>query len=222
MNIPPLDIQPQAVSTNCAITGEPLEMGYPIESIVPDSAGEFLDLLSGNNQSFLSDNAARCFKGTWNMGAWIFFEDGTGQHPLIARDAALKQNRPCWSNLVRDVARNRSNQQVVCILTTDFKKRLWPRAKIGIIGESTLVYIHDSDLNISDVVCINWLEMIETLNFIESLLNAGYSKPSVFNSLLNHEVASKNLKTAIQHEKRLMAIRQTNEFKFAYLIAQKI
>ena len=79
MEIPPLKMEPISVpdGTYCIITGVSTWVGYPAADIVPDAAGEFLDLLPGGVGGYLSENTARAFKGSWNLGSRVIFEDGT-------------------------------------------------------------------------------------------------------------------------------------------------
>lgn len=214
---------PVPENTYCALEGIPITTGYPIWDIVPEAAGEFLEMLHGNVSGYLSENAARAFKGTWNMGSWLIFEDGTGYHPLISREEAKKQNRPCWSNLARKVWQDRNGQGVLCILTTDVKKRVWPRARVGILGTTTPVYLHDPEQNLSGVVIIDWKNMLEKLDFVEELLNSGFNKISIRRSLLSDlkTTQSVGLAKTIDYENKLSALRARPEFQFAYVISQK-
>jgi hypothetical protein len=229
MQLPALDEAPQGAPTGarCALTGVAIERGYPVADIVPDSAGEFLDMLAGgvDGAGWFAPNVARAFKGTWNMGAWMIFEDGTGYHPLINRAAALEQGRPCWSQLVRDVWRDRRGMKCVCILTTDFKKRLWPRARVGVLGEATPVLLHDPDQHVSGPVTINWQVMLEALDLVERAHTAGFSKPGIAQSLLREWTTAQatpgGLRETMAWETQLQQRRGTHEFAMAVVIAQR-
>ena len=224
MEIPPLKTEPISVpdGTYCIVTGVSARVGYPAADIVPDAAGEFLDLLPGGVGGYLSENTARAFKGSWNLGSRVIFEDGTHYHPLIARDP--KGERPCWSDLVRDLWPTRRDENVLMILTTDVKKRVWHRARIGTLGETTPVFIYDVvDSGLASVQIINWPVLLETLDFLEKVYGMGFSKNDIRQSLLRKwsRVQSFGIRQVIDLENRLKPLRATPEFAMAIIITQK-
>ena len=225
MSIPPLEKAPEPVpaGTRCALTGEPIERGYLVWDIINNTVGEYLDLLGGQPTGWISEDTARAFKGSWNMGSWLIFEDGTGYHPLISREQAEAQERPCWSDLVREVWPAREGEGVLCILATDVKKRVWPKARLGFLGRSTPVMIHDPKLNLSSVLRINWTRMVEVLDMVEEIYALGFAKPNIRENLLRDLKRSSvaGYSKTIAWERELMGLRATPEFQMAYLIAQK-
>ena len=48
--------------TECAITGEPIEVGYPVAEMVTEATAEFLDCFRGGVDGWVSEATARCFK----------------------------------------------------------------------------------------------------------------------------------------------------------------
>ncbi|HEY4692521.1 MAG TPA: hypothetical protein VIH16_03735 [Bellilinea sp.] len=225
MGLPAIESPPVPVpeNTRCALEGTPITTGYSLWDIIPDAAGEFIEMLHGNLSGYLSENAARAFKGTWNMGSWLIFEDGTGFHPLISREEAEKQDRPCWSDLARLVWRERQGTGVLCILTTDVKKRVWPRARVDVLSDATLVYLHDPEQNCSGVISLNWGEMLQMLDFLESILAKGFNKPTLGRNLLSDIKTAMivGLQQTIDWEKRLSGMRHQPEYQFAYVISQR-
>jgi hypothetical protein len=223
MEIPPLKSAPVQVpdGIHCAITGASICLGYPAHAVVPKAAGEFLDLLPGGVGGYFSENVARAFKGTWNLGSRIIFEDGTHYHPLIAR----KQNgRPCWSDLVRELWPARRDENVLMILTTDVKKRVWHRARIGVLGETMPVFIYDvADNGLAGVQVINWPVLLEVLTVVENVYTMGFSKRGIRDSLLREwsRVQSFGIRQVIDLENQLRPLRATPEFAMAVIIAQK-
>ena len=109
----------------CAMTGALINEGYPVSKIITGATGDTLGLMSGNiANGYLSPDAARCFKGIRNVGSMVVFEDGMIYKPLISRDSSEKDGmRPCWSTLVREIWPARISQRMVCIVSTDPKKR---------------------------------------------------------------------------------------------------
>ncbi len=208
----------------CAVTGEPIAVGYRAMDIVPSSAGEFLDMLGGNVTGWLSEATAIAFKNTWNLGSRLIFEDGTHYHPLVDRSAAQKQGRTCWSDLVRHIWPGRASQRVLIILTTDCKKRVWHKARIGTLGSKTAVYLHDTDLTgVSASLWIDWQRLLSVLDFVENVYTAGFSKRGIAYNILaeTKAISTAGLMQAIVWEKELRDLRGSGEFKVALIIAQK-
>lgn len=226
IGLPELERSPQKIggSATCAITGIKISEGYSVGDIISKSTGEYLDLLEGYSSEWLSEAAARAFKGSWNMGSRLIFADGTHYHPLVSRKEAQKQGRACWSDLVREIWPARSGQMMVMILTTDFKKRIWPRGRVGILGDSTSVLVHDMQQGIFDVLQVNWWpKLLKILDVFEEVYTYGFVKPVIAECLYqDHKTMERiGVRTTTDCEKYLARVRNTNEFKIAMIIAQK-
>jgi hypothetical protein len=222
LGIPPLDEPSKPVTAVCAVTGLSITNGYPVWDIVPDSAGEFLDLLPNGVNGYVSETAARAIKGTWNLGSRIIFEDGTHYHPLIARDKTGE--RPCWSDLARTLWQERRGQSVLMILTTDVKKRVWHKARIGAFGNATPVMVYDvADSGLSSVQVIDWVVLLEILDTVENVYSMGFSKNGIRYSLLREwsRVQSFGTRQVVDLDNQLKPLREKTEFAMAVLISQK-
>lgn len=223
MALPPLEKPPANVEGHCVLTGISVEVGYRAMDIVPNAAGEFLDLLPGGVGGYLSENAARALRGTWNLGSRVIFEDGTHYHPLIARDPKHPE-RPIWSDLVRELWPARRGENVLVILTTDAKKRIWPRARIGAIGETTPVLIYDvTGFGLSSVQMIGWPVLLETLAPVETIYSMGFTKHSIRYSLLRQWKLAQEIGIgeAMRLDRQLKPLREEPEFAMAVIIARK-
>lgn len=231
LRLPPMRTDPQDVprGTECAITGQPIALGYPVSEMVTGATTEFLDCFRGGVDGYVSEAAARCFKnadpkkGNPTARSFLIFEDGIGYLPLINRESAMKQNRPCWSELVREVWPARAGQRCLSILTTDTKKRLWIRARIGQMGEHTPVLVYDGASAQNAVLFVNWPALIEYLSLIEEVYTAGFVKASIGSSLFRQWKAADTcgMAVAMGWERQLRTIRSTDEFAMGLLIAQK-
>lgn len=222
LKIPPLDEPAKPINSVCAMTGVQITHGYPIWDIVPHESGEFLDFLPNGVNGYISETAARAIKGTWNLGSRIIFANGDHYHPLIARDK--NGERPCWSDLARQLWMERRGQSVLMILTTDFKKRVWHRSRIGVLGSATPVMIHDvADSGISSVQIIDWAVLLETLDVVENIYSMGFSKNGIRHSLLRewNRVQSFGARHVIELDNQLKPLREKTEFTMAVIIAQK-
>ena len=231
LGLGPLSEPPVAVpvGTCCAITGQSLIAGYPVADMVTDTTNEFLDCFRGGVGGWVSENAARCFKnasprdGNPTARAVMVFEDGTYFNPLISLASAVAQGRPCWSRLVREVWQTHCAQRVLIILTTDMKRRLWIRARIGALGPQTPVLYYDSETAGNEVLLINWPRLLECLDLVEEVYVAGFPKAAIRESLYSTTRAIEQVGWVgmRQYERAVAPWRGTPEFQVACLIAQK-
>ena len=210
------------LDTVCAITGERITEGILWSRIIPPSTAEYLDLMSGMAFPYLSLSAAAAFKGSWNMGSRLIFEDGTTYHPYISAESAERSERVCWSALVRDIVPERIGQSCLCVVTDDYKKKIWPMARIGQLGVNTQVLLFDSGrLRLQNLV-VDWKRLIDVLSFVENVYTAGFNKQAISESLfICYAALIEHQKAAIDWEGELSELRKMPEFNIAVLIAQK-
>lgn len=223
---PPVPVPP---GTNCAITGQPLDAGYPVADMVTAATAEFLDCFRGGVDGWVSENAARCFKnsdprkGNPTARSVLAFDDGTCYLPLIARESAREQGRACWSDLVRAVWPARRGERCLVMVTTDNKKRLWIRARVGQLGERTPVLLYDADTGVNEVLLVCWPILVDILNVIEEVYGLGFAKAAIRASLYRHTLAleATGLAETRRYERALAVVRGRPEFAVAALIAQR-
>lgn len=219
---PALKERIEAVNTVCAITGERIEHGIHWRHVIPPSTAEYLDLMSGMTTTHISPSAAAAFKGSWNMGSRLIFEDGTMYHPYIAAQSAEKSKRPYWSALVRDIMPEQLGQNCLCIITDDYKKKIWPMARIGQLGVNTQVLLFDSGRFILQNLVVDWSRLIVVLDFVERVYAAGFNKQAIGESLfMCYDALTKHERQAQAWEVQLSELRVVPEFAVALLIAQK-
>lgn len=243
LGLPDPDRAPEAVppGTRCAIGGEPLLVrdadgsvrweGYPVRDLVTGATAEFLDTYRGEMHGHVSRDAAACLRsanpraGNPCARSHLAFDDGTYFGPLINRDSALAQGRPCWRDLVRAVWHGpdaRRGQRCVVVVTTDTKKRLWPRARVGQLGQSTAVYLHDSGLDVSGVRMVSWVELLRCLDDVEEVYRAGFGKASIGATLWRDPAfAAVGVAATRAYESLIAPWRARPEFAMALLIAQR-
>ncbi len=230
LNLAPLPQAPTPLTegTCCAITGQPIREGYSVRDMVGDATAEFLDCFRGGVHGYVSEAAARCFKnadprkGNPTARAMLVFADHYYE-PLINRESALVQDRPCWRDLVREVWPGRRGQQMLMILTTDTKKRLWIRARVGTLGSRTPILCYDGKLCLNEVRLVDWAALVECLEIVEAIYQLGFAKEVMRESLyLASKVAGAvGLRQTRTLEGVLRVWRERPEFKPALLIAQK-
>lgn len=215
--------------THCAITGQPISFGYRAQDMTGEATAEFLDCFRGGVHGWVSEAAGRCFKnadprkGNPTSRSFLIFHNGPCWTPLISREAATEQGRGCWSDLIREVWPARQGQICLALITTDTKKRLWPRARVGALGCRTPVMLYDGELAINEVRMIDWPRLIECLDAVEEVYSAGFSKDSIQEGLFGNAKAVKENGFARTRflENWLKPWRETPEFLMALLVAQK-
>ncbi len=229
--LPPLPQEPQTVlaGTCCAITGQPITAGYPVADMVTGATAEFLDCFRGGVDGWVSEAAARCFKsadprsGNPCARSHLVFADGTYYGPLISRESAQVQGRACWSDLVRGIWPARQGEQCLIVLTTDTKKRLWIRARVGALGSRTPVLVYDAGMALDQVRLLDWPALLDCLDLVEEVYSGGFPKQAIIDSLygLTKAIEQVGLAQTRAWERLLNVCRPRAEFAVAVLIAQK-
>lgn len=232
LQLAPLDTPPEVVpeGAHCVITGQPIGQGYPVANMVTGATNEFLDCFRGGVGGWVSEAAAICFKnadprkGNPTARACMVFEDGTYYNPLISRESAATQDgREAWSDRVREVWPERQGQRALIILTTDMKRRLWPKARIGALGSRTPVLCYDAQSAGAEVQLIDWARMLACLDLVEEVYTARFTKGAIRECLWhNWNVAQAlGIWPTREYERGLAGWRGSAEFWMAALIAQR-
>lgn len=243
---------PVPPGTHCPLTGLALTEGWPIQSIIPSSTGEWLDLLNGDVHGYFSLAAAACIQNDWNLGnrAIIQKPDGSfeAHYPLIARpkpgavveivdeDTAdpkrlktLRRDgqgvRLCWSDLLRQIWPRYAGCRCLLIVATDPKKRVWNRARVGVLGERTPILLFDSSRHQLRTITISMPKLIDVLFFVEHLYTQGFSKETIWQFLpRDMKTATKvGMEMTFEWEERLKQLRDDDHdtLLLACILAQK-
>lgn len=202
----------------CVITGELVKKGYTIKDITTTATNEFMDTFHGTPDGVVSEYAGRVMK-TQRLGN-ICIRNGKLYKPMLSRKSAMEQARPCWSDLFRSF---KEGDEVFLIVTTDFKKRLWPQARAGFVGNNIPVFCYDSGSCMNEVRDVDYEYLIHVLDEVERLYNLGFSKVTMAQSLFkdNKLTMVHSFDKVTKWERVLRTMRATNEFDLAVLIAQK-
>lgn len=203
----------------CAVGGNPITVGYRVLDTVPKSYGRFMETFTGD---YLSEEAAICLANDWNLGCRMVFEDGTHYHPLISKEQAEKQGRPCFSQIAREVWPSKMGQACVILIASDVKKRLWTIAQSGRLGSQTPVAILAADYDVEEHRWINWERLVQLLDFIEVIYSSGFSKDVISRNLMRRikTGGDVDLRTVYHWEEQLQTLRFETEFFPALVIAQ--
>lgn len=228
LDLPPVDKAESVevpAGTVCAITGQPIAQGYAIQSLASEATAEYMDTFRGQPCGWLGEDAARAFRWQRQTSlAAMIFGDGTCYRPLISRaSAAASDGRPCWSDLVRSIWPERQGQRLLVLLTTEMKKRLWPRARVGVLGRATALYLYDAGYNVAESRSVDWPALIECLDLVEEVYTAGFVKERIRTGLWSYyrKVEEVGFDKTRDWERALASWRARAEFLPALLIAQK-
>jgi hypothetical protein len=203
--------------------------GYPVRDVTGDATAEFLDCFRGGIHGWVSAAAGACFKnadprkGNPTARSFLIFHGGPCYVPLINREAAREQGRPCWSDLVRAVWPTHQGQVCLAIITTDTKKRLWIRARVGALGCRTPILVYDSESALNKILFVGWPNLIECLALVEEAYTAGFNKKSIAGSLFSSAIGIKAVGYAMtaQLETCIHPWRSRPEFPITVLVSQK-
>lgn len=207
----------------CGMCGGEEGPFYRGQDLCSNSNAVFLEVFHGADcpvcvycaSLFKAQNPKTCNTGSKAMCVI----DGVGSLPVIARDSAEKFDRPCWTDLVKAA---RIGAPCVIILSTNTKKRVWPIATSGFIGENTPVTLSDNELNVNATLYIDWTEMLKDLKYVEGLMTAGLAKGMIFSSLLKGMPPEGwTAESIIDAEMKMSDIRAKKHAPFIQLIAQK-
>jgi hypothetical protein len=146
--------------------------------------------------------------------------EGKLYFPLIAANPEIQsEERPTWGEALRAL---KPEEPRVCVLNLDFKKRVWPRAKIS-QGDALSILIHDNSRTFSDNLQCSLSRLIETLDLLEKIYTLGFSKAAMETSLMGiqKQVKAVGFNVTMALERELQELRQTPEFLPAIIVCQK-
>jgi len=231
LDLEPLDVAPEPtpIGAVSAISGKPLKVGYRAADFVTPAMNDAIGLFHNSLNGWISDNEVRLFKnaapklGNMPSRSVLVFEDGSYYWPLISGASAGEKGRPCWSDLVRAVWPERKGERMVMILSTDTKKRLWPRAEVGALGQHTPIYGYDGATGMAQVLYLDWARMLACLDDVETVYSLGFSKDAIRMSLLDNwnVMQQVGMRETQRWERALADWRPSAEFWVAAMIAQK-
>lgn len=215
---------------NC---GRPITHGYPVAALTGPATNEFLDCFRGGLRGHVCPTCAGVFKAQvpsddYRMGrAWIAFAGGPAYDPLLSRESAADKERPCWADVLRAVWPAQRGKACVILLTTDGKRRIWPGARAGALGERTPIYYHNNKASMgvtgSRVLTVSWPALLECLDLVERAYAAGFAKTVIRDGILSQFAAAQALgmRESISLERELAPWRERPEFAVALLTATR-
>lgn len=208
-------------SGTCGVCGQPSDQAWARTEILQKTTSNTTVTFPFNTDAICEYCVVmwECGRANpWNRG--LLAIPGRVWFPLIAENAEISSpDRPTWANALRSL--NPALPRVV-VLTTDFKKRVWPRARIS-QGDTLSLLLHDTSRGISDNRDCSLSKLLSVLDFVEEVYTLGFSKASIESGLFSvqKQVAKVGWAKTAELEKQLQALRKLPELVPATLIAQK-
>lgn len=205
----------------CGVCGEYSEQAWPRNEILQKTTSN-ITVTFPHNTDAMCEYCVVMWDGgrsnKWNRG--LLAVPGMTYFPLIAENAELQtEERPTWVQALRTLD---PDSPRVCVLNTDFKKRVWPRAKIS-HGDHLSMLIHDTSRSISDNRSLSLKLLLDVLAFIEDVYTLGFSKTAIETSLMGiqKQVKVVGFAQTAKLESQLCELRRLQEFTPAVMVAQK-
>lgn len=180
----------------CALTGAPLSTGYPIAAVVSAAQGEWWETFNGDPYGWLSPSAAACWAATnpkrdMRMSKSFAVFGSTAYEPMVSQRSADAQSRPSWRDLVRHAWQHHHGEPCAISITSDTKKRVWMKGRLGALGSRTPVLIYDmGEIGMHEVITVDWPLMLDDLTLVESLYERGFYRGDVTTTLFRNTKAA--------------------------------
>jgi hypothetical protein len=215
----------------CVLSGQRLARGVLVRDVITSATAEFLDCFRGQIEGYISVEAATVFRSAspaaGNLAAKSHYAilEAPGQviyhSPGFSADTAARKGVVTWSQMLRQAATLDYGKQAYLLATPDFKKRLWPYSRPGVIGAVTPIYILNPKYNVSGQFFVDIRLVVKLLDWCEEVILLGFTKTSCLNSLFSaHKVAEKHgVKATAVLDARFQPYRGTIELKLAAMCA---
>ena len=214
----PLPVFPrQACQTNCATCGSAIDFGIPLTAIETPTT-------SNHGDFFRFGTTHVCPACGWLFGAGkgrpgnYLATPGRFVSTVISMDSVVKSKQP-WAVLLVEIANLPPDTLCTGVMTTDVKPRLWPRARLGTVGNFGL-YVHCPDYDVSEWRNFSLSECLDLISFIRPILAAGFSKASLWYGLFRDCArVAKAIDAAWVWERNLIHMRASPAFLPALIAA---
>ena len=210
--------RPESIKGVCATCAAPIAEGVPTTAVNNPTFSQHAD--------FWRYGTHVCPACAWLYGAGkgrpgnVLAYGDRLEYLVISTSSVVVNKRP-WLHVLPDLLTLPLDAEVVGVLTTDVKPRVWPRMVLSTVGAPTL-YVHAAEYDISAPVTLDvqrWLTLAQTIG---KALDIGYTKKSVQHTLTrDYPRFIKNLEVSRELEDTFAPVRHTPEFVPALIIAQK-
>lgn len=211
----PPDYPPQRAA--CALCHVPVVEGYPTSTLIKPTTADLADTFG--SADWVCEICARAFVQSKTLASNLYADANGALKPMIAQASATPE-RPSWRDLLRALP---FGTPCVAVVTSNTKRRLWPRAPISAFGEQWRPLFVDGDTD--RVLRINADALLTQLAFVEYVYSRGFSKPiiasSLYLGLTVKRIREIGHDTIRNLEDVLSRWRGSDEFLLALFIAQK-
>ena len=224
---PKLSKPPVALTdTICALTGEEIKIGYPAKVAITNATSEVAETFRYPS-NHISVQVAELFRAQKVLRGNLICYEGQLLNPLVSKESATAQLRPCWRDLIYSIP---IGTQCLCVFSDESKRRCWHKAMVSTYGKNWRPFMNGSvvksskfkspELSRSLEIHVDLLK--KCLSLVESTLAFGFSKIGIYRGILNesNKAAKIGLNIALKIEKQLGEWRDTDEFQLSLFIAQ--
>lgn len=201
----------------CALCGAAISTGVPLKRVIQKTTTDIADTFRYGHDHTCGDCAA-CFSEPKLLVGNLFASAACTCKPVVSLDSATDE-RPAWRDLIRTLP---FGTPCVALITSNTKRRLWPAARISGFGPAWRPYFVDGDT--ARTLDINANRLIECMALIERVMDIGFSKRAIAESLLfgvKLKDFAASAEAILQYESVLAQWRGTDEFLLALFVAQK-
>lgn len=211
----PLEPEPEHCQAQCAMCGQSMTEGYPLD--LKKATSEVSDLFRYPSE-WVCPPCAQLYANSALKGNLLALTD-KGIRPFIARESATPE-RPMWRDLIMDLLP--PGAQTLAIMTDESKRRLWQKARLSTFGLKWQVYFygqyHSAATPQARLLNVGISTVRILIQLVEECLNAGFSKPAIATGLLAKPPS--DFSEAIRLEKQLQGGRETDDFLIAVFVGQ--
>lgn len=203
----------------CPICGTEFDEGCHLtkHKIIKPTTGDLADIF--RDASWICPDCAAAFVDSRTLTSNVLVVEHVGYKPVVS-DASATEDRPTWRQLIRTLP---DGVQTVAIVTSNTKRRLWPRAVVSTWGEHWQPLFVDGDVD--RLLTVNVYKLRECLDIIEQVYNLGFSKQAIASGLIDSSqmkaIKTIGLPVVAEFERTLILWRDTDEFLIALFVAQK-
>lgn len=207
MSLPRLD----AAETICAVCGQHVTRSVLASTLIKSNSSDLADTFRGER---VCGDCAAVFANSRFTGSFIV-ADGNGIQPVVSLSSVTPE-RPAWRDLLRQLP---IAAKTVAVITSNTKRRLWPRAVISSYATHWRPLFVDGRTD--RLLNIDAWELAECLNLVEEVYSMGFPKAVIADSLYRAGKHALDFTALRQYETALHAWRDSDEFILSLFIAQK-
>lgn len=222
-----LEDEPQPCNAICAMTGDSITQGYRLSDIISVASADIGTIFPFGGEWVCVDGAI-LFKASKTLRGNLLVLEDNGLAPLISKDSAIAENRPCWRDLIMDMS---LDTPMVAIFSDESKRRLWPSARMSVFGSHWQPFFNGVPYKagssqaapVQRSLNVDVLKLRSVLSVVEYAYSLGFSKWGIATGLLGTTqlVESMGLLAVRNLDRNLANFRNSDEMLLSCFVAQK-